>query len=271
MFRNIVNVTICLVMMGWALTSQAQKVPAAGTASDTSCAFNFSSGTANTFLQFCVAETGNITRIETPQGHELVQDGGGTDGYGVCNVDNGVASYFDYGILDGDSGNWGSPTLLSQTAKSVKIARTTSDGIWTLTQTISLVPTTPGIQVVMALKNNTQVPRTAYLVRWADINVDGNVLNDFSSTRNGAFGWIATIPFAGNFGAGLQLENVGNSQFGFLSGYARTIFHGPNPCNFAGDSSATPIVDTDGSIALAHVDTIGANKTKTTTMIYRGL
>jgi hypothetical protein len=279
MYRNVVKylnivkpTTMCLALAGCALMSHAQKFPtqAAGADSDSSCTYNFSSGSGNTFLQYCVADTGNIVTINTPQEHTLLQPGGGTDGYGICNQDFGAASYFDWGIRGGDSGNWNSPVLLSQTPKSVKIARTTSDGNWTLTQTITQVPSTPGIQIVMALKNNTALPRAAYLVRFADVNVDSNLLNDFSSTHNGAAGWTPTIPFAGNFGTGLQLQNAGNSQFGSVSGYARTSFDGPNPCNFAADSSGTPIVNSDGSIALAYVDTIGANKTKTTTMIYRG-
>jgi len=272
MFRSIARLTLCLGLAAWSLSGQAQKAPAVrATSDDVSCKYNFSSGSGNTFLQYCVAETGNITRIETPQGHELVQDGSGNDGYGLCNPDFNVTSYFDYGFLGGESFNWQSPVLLSQTAKSVKIARTTADGIWTLTQTITQVPATPAIQIGMALKNNTAQARTAYLVRWADVNADnGTVINDFGATRNSAAGWTPTVPFAGNFGTGLQLESVGNSQFGFISGYARTTFAGPNPCNFAGESSADPVVNTDGSIALAHVDSIGANKTKTTTMIYKG-
>jgi len=262
MSRSVINLTICLVLMGCALVSQAQNVRAAttGTDDDTSCAFNFGSGTANAFVQFCVAETGNITRIEPPLGHEMVYDGAGLDGYGFCNVDSGASSYSDYGV-NGDSVNLGSPVLLSRTAKSVKIARTTSDGIWTLTQTISLVPATPAIQVAMALKNNTAVPVTAYLPSYVDFNVDSGVFNDeddFSATANSAFEWIATVPLAGNFGTGLQLQNIGNSQFGFVSGYAQTTLLGPNPCNFAGDSSATPVVDTDGSVLLTYVDTIAA-------------
>src|ERR1700733_4288555 len=269
-YLNVVKMTMCLALVGCALASQAQKVPTQATPTDdTSCTYNFSSGSDNTFLQYCVAETGNILTINTPQGHTLLQPGAGTDGYGICNQDFGATSYFDYGIRGGDSGNWNSPVLLSQTAKSVKIARTTSDGNWTLTQTITQVPSTPGIQVVMSLKNNTALSRGAYLIRFADVNVDGTVDNDFSSTHNGAAGWIPTVPFANNFGTGLQLQNAGNSQFGFVSGYAQTVFDGPNPCNFAGNASGTPIVNSDGSIVLAYVDTIGANKTKTTTMIYR--
>jgi hypothetical protein len=276
--KFILAITVALCTASFAQNSDAPKVQrpinrqrTAAQADFVDCVYNFSSGAGNTFVKFCVLATGNIAQIETPQGHEQLTQGVGTDGYSVCNADPGGAFYFDYGAVDGDSGNWGSPTLLSQSATSVKIARTTGDGIWTLTQTISLVPATPGVQVVMALKNNTAVPRTAYLVRYADINANDNVVNDFSGTANSAYGWVATIPFANNFGTGLQLKNVGTSQFGFVSGYARTTFHGPNPCNFAADSSATPLVDTDGSIALAYVDTIGAKKTKTTTLIYRGL
>jgi hypothetical protein len=263
--------TLCLVVAGGVASSHAQTKakPRVRPNDDTDCTFSFSSGSSNTFLQFCIADSGNITRIETPQGHELVFDGGGTDGYAICDQDT-VTGYFDYGILGGDSGNWQQPVTLSNTAKSAKIARTTSDGIWTLTQTITQVPATPAIQVVMALKNNSAVSKTAYLSRWADINVDGTTSNDFSATRNSAAGWLPTIPFAGNFGAGLQLENSGNSQFGFVSGFAQMHFNGPNPCNFAGDASGSPIVNTDGSVVLTYADTIGPRKTKTATMIYKG-
>jgi len=274
MFRKFASLALFLLLVGSALSSQAQRVRAAvSPADDQTCTFNFASGVNNTILHFCVATTGNITQIETPQGHEQLDQGFGTDGYGICDA-NVPASYFDYGVVDGDTGNWLEPTLLSKTSTSVKIARTTSDGIWTLTQTISIVPATPGIKIVMALKNNSGAAKTAYLVRYADINVDHNVsgseANDFSATRNSTAGWLATIPFAGNFGTGLQLENVGNSGFGFVSGYAQQTFHGPNPCDFAGQSSGTPLVDIDGSIVLAHVDTIGPHKTKMTTMMYRG-
>jgi hypothetical protein len=50
----------------------------------------------------------------------------------------------------------------------VKIARTTVDGNWTLTQTITKVPSPASIKVVMALKNNQAVSDVAYLVRFAD-------------------------------------------------------------------------------------------------------
>lgn len=236
------------------------------------CFLTFTTGANNTYLRFCVTSTGNVPEIETPQG-KLQISSDRHEGYGICN-ETPVVAYYDYGQF-GDSGNWGAATVLSQTAQSVKIARTTSDGIWTLTQTFTMIPATPSVKVVMALRNNTAAPRVAYLVRHADIDADwsnlGIDLNNFSATTNAAFGWNASIPFGANSGYGLMLQNTGQPQFGYLQGFARTSFQPPNPCNFAGESSGTVLTNFDGSVALAYVDTIGAHKTKTATMMYRGM
>jgi len=97
-------------------------------------------------------------------------------------------AYYDYAT--NDSANWGPTTLLSSTATSVKFVRTTSDGIWQLTQTITELPATAqspaSAKVTMALKNLTGVPRTAYLMRFADMVV----------TR-----WTVTGTHTGNLGA----------------------------------------------------------------------
>jgi hypothetical protein len=235
------------------------------------CAFAFSSGANNTYFRFCVTSTGNIPEIETPQGH-LQMSSDRHEGYGICN-ETPAQAYYDYGQF-GDSGNWGAATLVSQSPTTVKIARTTADGIWTITQTFTIVPSTPSVKVVMALKNNTAAARVAYLVRHADIDADwnnlGTDLNNFSATTSSAFGWNASIPFGSNSGYGLELQELGEPQFGYMQGFARTSFQPPNPCDFAGDSSGTVLTNTDGSVALAFVDTIGAKKSKTATMIYRG-
>jgi hypothetical protein len=236
------------------------------------CAFDFSSDANNTSFRFCVTANGNIPEIETPQGRAQMSFDR-HEGYGLCNESPAVA-YYDYGQF-GDSGNWGTATVVSQTAQSVKIARTTADGIWTLTQTFTVVPATPSVKVVMALKNNTAAPRVAYLVRYADIDADWNNTgvdqNNFTATTGGAFAWNASIPFGLNSGFGLALENLGQPQFGYLQGFARTTYQPPNPCDFAGDSSGSVLTNVDGSVALAYVQSIGARKTKTATMIYRGM
>jgi hypothetical protein len=91
--------------------------------------------------------------------------GPGGEGYGICN-ESPAQNYTDYAT--GDTGNWNAGTVLSSNSSSVKIVRSTGDGNWTLTQTITKVPATSSIKVVMALKNNQAVAKVVYLVRYAD-------------------------------------------------------------------------------------------------------
>jgi hypothetical protein len=140
--------------------------------------YYFNSGSGNSYLSYCVTVNGNILSIVTPAEQALTGDG---EGYGICNESPGQ-NYTDYAGF-GDTGNWNAPILLSQTTSSVKIARTTSDGNWTLTQTIAKVPSTASIKIVMALKNNLAVAKTAYLVRYIDVLGDDVAIPQ----HNGAF------------------------------------------------------------------------------------
>jgi hypothetical protein len=247
-------------------TRAAQGLPD-GSPTSTTCSFTFSSGANNTFLKFCVTATGNITQLETPAGHEHILIGTIAEGYGVCN-ESPATAYWDY-AGDGESGNWGPAILVNQTTTSVKIVRNTGDGIWTLTQTITQIAGTPAVKVVMALKNNTAAARTAYLVRYADVDSSAGSEN-FSATQNSAFGWNNSVGIT-SFGFGLVLQNVGTSQFAFTNGYARDTFHGPNPCDFAAHSPGVVLTNIDGSVAVAYVGSVGANQTKTVTLNYKGM
>jgi hypothetical protein len=94
------------------------------------CSFTFSSGSKNTFLKYCVTANGNIAQLETPAGAENIAVGSVGEGYGVCDLQNPASptAYNDFADF-GDSGNWSVTTVLNQDAKSVKLARTTRDGI----------------------------------------------------------------------------------------------------------------------------------------------
>jgi hypothetical protein len=231
------------------------------------CSYNFASGSRDSYLQYCVTANGNIPQLQSPAGQSLIGSGITVgEGYGVCN-ETPATAYWDYAGW-GDSGNWGSATTLSQTATSVKIARTTSDGIWTLTQTLAQDKATPAIRITMVLKNNTAVSRRAYLVRYADANAAGNwTNNNFDATADSAFGWASTTGV--NDGWGLMIKNVG-ARWGYTNGFGQPIFTPPNPCAFAFNWIGL-VGNTDGSIVLAYADTIGAGQTKTATMVYRGM
>lgn len=262
-----------LVLVSSSCLAQGQPAQAApenrptGTDSTSTCAFTFSSGAGITYLKFCVTVNGNITQLETPAGHEHIAAGLINEGYGICN-ETPPTAYWDYAD-DGDSGTWGPASVVSQTLTSIKITRTTSDGIWTLTQTITQDKTTPAVKILMALKNNTGVARVAYLVRYADVDADATAVNDFGATVNSAAGWINSSYAV--IGHGLMLQNVRTSKFGYANGFVQTTYHGPNPCAFAFNAQSTALDFYDGSVLMAYADTIGAGKTKTATMIYKGI
>jgi hypothetical protein len=231
----------------------------------TNCQYNFSSGSNNTYLSYCVTVNGNILNIVTPLGSP--QSGQDGEGYGVCN-ESPASEYHDYAT--GDTGNWNVAKLVSQTASSVKIARTTNDGNWTLTQTITKIPSSSSIKIVMALKNNQAVSKVAYLVRYADVNTGGQFRNIYVGQHNGSFGADGEEP--SGVSDGLQLQNVGTPQFSFSSGYAQLVEDGPNACAFAfnaaGQGSVVFIV---GSLEMAYVGSVPAGGTKTVTLTYRGM
>ena len=232
------------------------------------CSWQYTTGSGNSFLQFCVSPNGNIVQFTTPNGVEQLAVPGATvgEGYGICN-ETPATEYHDYADL-GDSGNWTSTVLKSVTATSVKLSRTTSDGIWTLTQTISIVPSDSSLKISMALTNNTATARVAYLVRYMDVSAGGRFLNTLDSTLNSAAAWNTTNsanPY------GVILRNNGNPQYGYWSGFAQNISGGPNACAFAFNYTGSVLTATNGSVVMAYVTNIPAHATKTAVMSYRGM
>jgi len=260
MIRNVVCLTVFLVVISCALPLPAQQAQAG----IITCNFIFTSGANNTYLRYCVSGYGNILTIQTPFGH--VHIGGGGEGYGLCQESPAV-EYHNYGI--DDTGNWASP-VVSSTSTSVKIVRSTLDGNWTLTQTITQAAKTSSITIVMALTNHQAVGKVAYLLRYAGVEADGQAANTLGATHNGAFAWSMspanTIPPF----YGLQLQNVGTPPFGFWQGYAQTVPTGPNACAFAFNDSGGYFLGT-GSLVMAYVGAVPAHGTKTITLTYRGL
>jgi hypothetical protein len=226
----------------------------------------FSGGAQNTYMNFCVTPNGNIVSIESPQGHPLISWDLG-EGYGVCDLST-QTSYTDYGGLVVDVGSWGSATILSQTTKSLKVVRTTTDGLWTLTQTITQISgPPPAIKIVMALKNNTSSARHVFLVRYADVDAGGTVLNDFSSTINGTFGWNDIYS---SQAFGIVMQNLGTVSFRHF-GMAVASYLPPNACAATSGFSGYFLTGVDGSLRYLYDTTINSLQTLTVTMMYRGL
>lgn len=240
------------------------------------CSFTFTSGVNDTFIKYCVTANGNITQLETPQFHEHLAAGVFAEGYGVCDLTTG-AEYFDYAGF-GDSANWGPATLVTQSATLVKLARTTLDGVWTLTQNITMVPgVSPTVKVAMALKNNTTVDRSALLLRYADVDADGTFINSLGATSNGAFGWdptaIANIGLRGNFGLSLLADALPQQHAPDLGPQGFTQFNptGPSPCNPYSQMFAGLNTGGDGSVVTLYELGVAKKASKTVTVHYKGM
>jgi len=262
MIRQVTFLCTNLLMLIWVA------LPANAT---TTCSYDFVSGSNNTYLGYCVTVNGNILEIQTPFGRNML--GANGEGYGICDQ-NAPMNYTDYAVSD--TGNWGSATVLSHSSSSVKIARATADGHWTLTQTIIKVPATSSIKVVMALKNNQAVSDVAYLVRFADANPGTNNYEFWAGGLNGAL--TRTFP-TNDPNYGLQLANAGVRQFSYWYGFAQAVNTGPDACAFAlneaGGQDGINFTEgpnkPPGSIEMVYAGTVPAGATKTATLSYHGL
>jgi len=204
--------------------------------------------------------------FESPAGEEHIAVGKDGEGYGICDVSGDHNQYFDYAEF-GNSGNWGPATVLSQSATSVKISRNTSDGVWTLTQTFTRVSgASPSVKIAMALKNNSALDRTVFLMRYVNVDAAGVFQNNLDATTNSAFGWNsigANSPF------GLVLQNVGESPFNF-SGFVQNVPDGPAPCSTTLHQVPGPLTGTDGSVFMFYAGTVPKWVSRTATVSYKG-
>jgi len=227
----------------------------------TTCTYNFTSGTGNKFLKYCVTKNGNITQFQSPSGQEYIATAPAGEGYAFCDFDSSTP-YYDYAGY-GDSGNWQASKLVSSTATAVKIARTTTDGKYTLTQTITQNAGNAAAQVSMSLKNNAATTHHVGLLRFADIDASGNTSNSFDYTYRTAFGY-------NNGGYGMQLFYISGAVANgpSLNGaFSQDIPGGPNSCQIflhtIGPFSG------DGSVFLQYDMMVAAGATKTVQVGYR--
>jgi len=242
-----------------AVAAEAKKQFVGGMSPDvsTSCAYTFTSGTGNKYLQYCVTKNGNIAQFTSPAGVQYISTSPIGEGYAFCDFDTST-QYYDYAGF-GDSGNWQAPVLISSSATAVKISRTTSDGIYTLTQTITQNAGNALAQVSMSIKNNTTGSHHVGLLRWADIDANGFTSNSFDYTQRSAVGYIE-----GRYG--LQMLFVSGSPFN--GAFSQDVPGGPNSCqifNFV----LGPLQNTDGSVFAQWDFELGSKASKSAALNYK--
>jgi hypothetical protein len=239
--------------------AKLQYVGAASPDSTTACSFTFTTGTGNKYMKYCVTANGNIVQFASLSGQEYIANSAG-EGYAFCDYDT-ATQYYDYGSY-GDSGNWKPPVTVSSSATNVKISRTTTDGIYTLTQTIAQNAGNVLAQVTMALKNNTTASHHIGLLRYADVDAGGFANNSFDYTYRTAWGY-------NEGGYGLQLEFVSaSSGIAFNGAYSQIISGGPNSCQIF-EHVLGPLQNTDGSIFAEYDMELKKSATGTVVVAYK--
>ncbi len=231
-----------------------------------SCTYTFTTGSGRVYLNYCITANGTFWNFQSPSGVEMLDQNGSYEGYGFCDNTTDVG-YYDYlyaGAADGTaSGPWDSPTTLSSSASSVKIERVTGDGLWTLTQTITMeAGPPPYAKVVMTLKNNSTTKKFPNLMRYANFLNDnaansGQYVENYDADINSAWGYNSFLDRNTDGGDqyGLMLQNVTNpSVVSDWFGYPQNVEQGPDPCNpYIYDYSYDgTLIDTEGSGVLLY-------------------
>jgi len=227
------------------------------------CSFSYFSGQATTtFTRYCLGPNGNIVQLDSPSGNEMIATGGPLEGYGLCDFTPNV-SYYDYATVD--SGNWGSTTVTTPNATTKVFVRTTIDGLFKLTQTITQLKgsasTAGSIKITMAVKNLSGIAKNNLtLLRVANVNAGSNPLNnEFVSSTNSAFGQEP-----GRWGVGLT-----TNTFAFANhGVVLNVPTAPDPCFFVNHVDPFAFVG-DGAIGQVYNISIPKGSTKTVTMTYK--
>jgi hypothetical protein len=246
-----------------AFGQQARQPQAATDAPDTTaCSFSYMSGPPSTFTRYCLNANGNIVQLDSPSGFEFINNGDLMEGYGMCDVTPNV-SYYDYASID--SANWGPTTSTAVNATTEQFVRTTTDGIWQLTQTIQQIKatasTTGSVKITMALKNLSTISRNVTLLRVANVNAGPVATNDeFVSSFNSAFG---QEPGA-SWGLGLT-----TNTFTFAhNGAVFNVPTGPDPCHYVTHIVNAAFVG-DGSLGHVYAIAVPKGGTKTVIMTYK--
>jgi hypothetical protein len=228
--------------------TQQEPVQDGGVSTDatSACAYTFTSGSGDTSLKYCVTVNGNIAELQSPSGIEYIKNETVGEGYGLC--DGGAGrEYYDWAGA-GTSANWDKPVLLTHTATEVKIERTTSDGVWTLTQTITQNAAGAYAKIEMQFKNNSDVAKGGFFMRWANVNADSVSANNLDGSVSSAW---AYVPFSSTqVPYGLLLQNSGNATVSHF-GYALNTNQPPDVCEPGLTSSGT-LTATDGSVLMLY-------------------
>jgi hypothetical protein len=150
-------------------------------------------------LTACVSGHGNVNNlIYSPFGSPV--DHMNTEGYCLVDLNAPSTVYWDAG--SSGEGGWGVATQ-SSTATTTTVTRTTTDGIYTLTQNIFFKYGSRLVLIGNLLKNNDSASHTVRFNRYANLDIDGTGGNDVFDAIIGSSEFAQEIN-------GVALTSLGN-------------------------------------------------------------
>lgn len=156
---------------------------------DTNCFSSYTNGSGPTLLKFCVSQNGTIPQFESPAtSQELVAE----EGYAVasqCGTTSAVTHGADAGI---NEGGFNVPVITQVNGPNtfpLTITRTTTDGVFKLTQSFGRNNAEKSVSITMTLKNlsATTVPNVLLTRYFTDALFI--TLNRFARSFDSVWGW----------------------------------------------------------------------------------
>lgn len=259
-------VVLALSSLTFAQRNQPQSTVRGVQPADTTCLFNFSSGTGPSLTTYCVTQNGNIAEFSGAGTEFISSPGPATEGFGMC--DNTVLGspidYFDY--ASSDSGNW-NPSTATLTGTTVVVNRTTTDGNWQLTQTIVDMKASPlaygSARVTMALKNLSPIERFLVGFRYAQVLPAPFPFADFDTTPTTALVMTPSASGPGLSSTGSFIRNPADSA---VARVVQTTTP-PDPCGI--NNFSTSFFEGTGGILQLYILDIKSHATVTFSATYK--
>ncbi len=260
-------VVLALSSLTFAQQNSARSGARAVPPPDTTCAFNFTTGSGHGLTTYCVTQNGNIAEFSAVGGNGLPTEfitaaGPAIEGYGICDTTTRPVNYYDY--ASSDSGNWNAATT-TVNGTTVTVTRTTADGVWQLVQTITQIrgsaQTYGSARITTAIKNLSTTDRFLTFFRYARV---GGIFNDFDTTPTMPFG---LTPDGNGPGLALAAAFV-TTPFDFSIAFVNTVPDAPIPCDLHNTFTNTFFEGSGGIVQLFNLE-IQPGHTKTISMTYK--
>ena len=159
-----------------ATSSMNDAAAAEGTGDTCDRPFTYGTGVAGTTV--CFSNDGTLVQFAAAP-NEQIRNGVTAEGYMLCDRTSGT-NYYDF---TGIEAGWADPVVSQPNGAGkfpLTITRRTTDGVWELVQTYAFSNPNGVVTMVMKATNRSTTKRTAFLMRFADVDADNSTTNDLA-------------------------------------------------------------------------------------------